>query len=234
MFKNKRFLFTILILMSASTMAGCSTKSSSESKKSDAETSSVKKKAHSKSKKAQDTKNKDLHKSSSVAANSSSNTNQTTTTNKSESNTSSNSTTNQTTAKKPTASWSQEKNQKLSAFMKQWQTKMGQSYQGTYDGKIADHYGYKFPQTVTSGQINGHVDIDDRPVNLTWSTNGNNGAEYQIVAAATKDSQNMDRITYLFAIHNGTPEAYYTKTTNGDIVYFLTTRMQNLKKDSKI
>lgn len=126
--------------------------------------------------------------------------------------------------------WSQEKNQQLSTFMKEWQQRMGQSYLGTYDGHIANQYGFKFPEAIKNGDIKGKVLLNDQKVDLTWSTDGNNGSSYQIVAAATTEKiKIMGMITYLFAIHNGKPEVYYTKTNNGGILYFYNTENQELQ-----
>jgi len=55
------------------------------------------------------------------------------------------------TKKITTTLWNSAKEKQLSAFMKTWQTQMGQTYEGTYDGQNPDHLGFVFPKAITSG-----------------------------------------------------------------------------------
>jgi len=113
--------------------------------------------------------------------------------------------------------WNTAKEKQLAAFMKQWQTKMGQTYVGTYDGKQPDHLGYIFPKAITSGEMAGRVSWGKRPVELSWSTNGETGKEFQIVAVATGDKNgNGFPTSYLFCLHNQRPVVFMSQTTNGD------------------
>lgn len=113
--------------------------------------------------------------------------------------------------------WNSDKNRRLSDFMSKWQTEMKQSYSGTYDGAKVAHYGLKFPDALIN-KSNVKIKLNNQPVNLTWSSNGNNGAEYQVVSAATINSNaEMGKVTYLFTLHNGKPEVYYSRTANGNV-----------------
>ncbi|MDV7718716.1 DUF4767 domain-containing protein [Pediococcus ethanolidurans] len=124
-----------------------------------------------------------------------------------------------TKTKVATTVWNQTKRQKLAKFMQTWQTEMGQTYKGTYKGEQPDHLGIIFPKALTSSELNGKVKWGSTSVHLTWSKNGENGSEYQIVEVATGGvSGTHFPTTYLFCIHNGQPVVFMTQTTNGDVL----------------
>jgi len=129
------------------------------------------------------------------------------------------------TTQATTSVWNATKTQQLSAFMGQWQAAMGQTYQGTYNGATPNHLGIVFPDAITSGQLNGRVSLGGQLVNLTWSTNGENGQAYQVVAVATGNQSKLGfPTTYLFCIHNQQPVVYMSQTTNGNIFYIQNTQ----------
>jgi len=129
-----------------------------------------------------------------------------------------------------TTLWNATKTQQLSAFMKQWQTAMGQTYQGTYDGANPNHLGFVFPYAITSGEMADRVSLGNQPVNLTWSTNGENGQAYQVVAVATGNKTKLGfPTTYLFCLHNQQPVVYMSQTTNGNIFYIQSTQNAELQ-----
>ncbi len=134
-------------------------------------------------------------------------------------------------SKAATTLWNASKEKQLSAFMKSWQAKMGQTYQGTYDGKQPNHLGYIFPKAITSGEMNNRVSWGNQPVDLSWSTNGENGKEFQIVAAATggKDGGESFPTSYLFCLHNQRPVVFMSQTTNGDTFYIQDTQNAELQ-----
>jgi len=133
--------------------------------------------------------------------------------------------------KATTTLWNASKEKQLSAFMKSWQAKMGQTYQGTYDGKQPNHLGYIFPKAITSGEMNNRVSWGNQPVDLSWSTNGENGKEFQIVAVATggKDGGESFPTSYLFCLHNQRPVVFMSQTTNGDTFYIQDTQNAELQ-----
>lgn len=127
----------------------------------------------------------------------------------------------------PATRWSADKNQKLSAFMEVWQNGMGQTYSGTYDGQTPNHYGFKFPEALTSGRIRINNDLTA----VKWTTTGEEQANWQAVAVATghpNDRPDM-LITYIFAIHNGVPTVLVTQTNNGHDLFFSPTTNPNLQ-----
>ncbi|PIO82033.1 DUF4767 domain-containing protein [Pediococcus damnosus] len=116
-----------------------------------------------------------------------------------------------------TTIWNKTKEQKLAKFMQTWQSEMGQTYKGTYNGEKPNHLGYVFPDVIKNGQLDGKVKWGSRKINLTWSTNGENGNEFQIVAVATGGKPGTNFPTsYLFCIHNKRPVVLMTQTTNGN------------------
>lgn len=136
-----------------------------------------------------------------------------------------------TKTKKATSTlWNTSKEKQLSAFMASWQTKMGQTYQGTYDGKQPNHLGYIFPKAITSGEMNNRVSWGNQPIDLSWSTNGENGKEFQIVAVATggKGGEGFPT-SYLFCLHNQRPVVFMSQTTNGDTFYIQDTQNAELQ-----
>ena len=132
--------------------------------------------------------------------------------------------------KTATTLWNASKEKQLSIFMQSWQTKMGQTYEGTYDGKQPDHLGYIFPKAITSGEMNNRVSWGNQPVDLSWSTNGENGKAFQIVAVATGNKNgNGYPTSYLFCLHNQRPVVFMSETTNGDTFYIQDTQNAELQ-----
>lgn len=129
--------------------------------------------------------------------------------------------------------WSTAKNQELSKFMASWQTKMRQSYQGTYDGKNPNHYGFIFPKSFSDAHFKDKIRINNQPVALSWWAAANSAqSTYRVVAVATdpRPDKLMQLITYFFIDHQGKPEVYYSMTTNGGILYLFPTENIELKQ----
>jgi len=146
---------------------------------------------------------------------------------------SSNQATNSNTSTKSqvvTTLWNTTKRAKLSKFMASWQSQMGQTYVGTYDGKIPNHLGYKFPTVFENGQLKGRVVWGQQSVELSWSKTGENGSALQVVAVATGGKSDAQfPTTYFFCIHNGRPAVLMTQTTNGDQMYIEDTQNSALQ-----
>lgn len=118
---------------------------------------------------------------------------------------------------------------------------MKQVFVGTYDGSKPDHLGYVFPDAITDPTEGEHFMLNNAPVTFTWSETGKQISANQVVAAATghKDSAYQSEeekaaddwpITYLFAVLNGRPVVLYSKTTNGNAMYFAPTQNAALQK----
>ncbi|BDR57991.1 DUF4767 domain-containing protein [Xylocopilactobacillus apicola] len=232
--KFKGALTSLMLLGALTTAVGCSSKSSAESKSSSQSSSSTKKsvkKTSSKKKKAAAKKSSEVPKEASASSEPSQVNPSEAQTTQAQSAAVTQVATSQPASQpvratpvekaqpqKSSALWSDEKNQRLSAFMKKWQAEMGQTYVATYDGQEVNHYGFIFPADINNQNLRERVTLNGQPINLTWSNNGNNGSEYQVVAAAIRQPVSMHMITYLFTLHNGKPAVYYTPTTNGGIL----------------
>lgn len=126
--------------------------------------------------------------------------------------------------------WNKTKEQKLAKFMQTWQSEMGQTYKETYNGDKPDHMGFVFPDVIKDGKLNGKVKWGNRKINLTWSNNGENGNEFQIVEVATGGKSGTGfPTTYLFCLHNNRPVVFMTQTTNGGILYLQDTQNAELQ-----
>lgn len=113
--------------------------------------------------------------------------------------------------------WNNDKNQELSAFMQQWQTKMSQSYLGTYDGKKPSYRDNVFPDVLINGQLQDKVNWGALPIALQWSPKGDKQGEYQVVAVASENTTLAE--TYFFTIHNGHPLVFEASKDKGDLIY---------------
>lgn len=122
------------------------------------------------------------------------------------------------TSKANATVWNQTKTRQLARFMANWQSQMKQSYQGTYNDEKPDHLGNVFPKALKDGGLNGHVKWGEQTVNLTWSTNGENGNAFQVVAVATGGGKQRKSFptTYFFCLYNQQPVVFMTQTTNGN------------------
>lgn len=119
-----------------------------------------------------------------------------------------------------TTVWNATKRQQLATFMHGWQRKMGQNYQGTYDGQVPNHLGFKFPAAIKNGSLNGRLKWGSQKISVSWSTTGTSSAAYQVLEVATGGKPNEEwPTTYLFCLHQQRPVVLMTQTTNGDTLY---------------
>ena len=113
--------------------------------------------------------------------------------------------------------WNTGKQAALSTFMAAWQREMGQSYVGTYDDKVPDHLGFRFPEAFSDNNLAGRIKWGSQSVDLKWSKDGEDKSAFQVVAVATGGKANAQYpITYFFCLHHRRPVVFVTQTTNGD------------------
>ncbi|WP_308399597.1 DUF4767 domain-containing protein [Weissella thailandensis] len=130
--------------------------------------------------------------------------------------------------------WTAAKQADLSTFMAQWQEKMNQRYEGTYDGQIVDHLGFKLPEQIQNGEMRGKIELNEAIANVVWDPNGNKQGDYQVVAAASGTIPGqMYPTTYLFMLDHGQPVVYMTQTSNGDVLSFTPTANTELQSGFK-
>lgn len=135
-------------------------------------------------------------------------------------------------AKETTVSsgWTTAKQAELSTFMAQWQSKMGQQYDGTYDDKTVDHLGFKLAEQIQNGDMDGKIELNGERANVVWDADGNTPGDYQAVAAASGTIPGqMYPTTYLFMLDHGQPIVYMTQTSNGDVLSFTPTANTDLQ-----
>lgn len=126
--------------------------------------------------------------------------------------------------------WNATKQAELSSFMAQWQAKMHQQYQGTYDSQTVDHLGIKFPEQIQNGELQGKIEINGAITDVVWDADGKTQGDYQAVAVASGTIPGqMYPTTYLFMINHGQPIVYMTKTTNGNVLSFTPTANTELQ-----
>ncbi|CAM4290518.1 DUF4767 domain-containing protein [Weissella hellenica] len=126
--------------------------------------------------------------------------------------------------------WNATKQAELSSFMAQWQAKMHQQYQGTYDSQSVEHLGIKFPEQIQNGELQGRIELNGAITNVVWDADGKTPGDYQAVAVASGTIPGqMYPTTYLFMLNHGQPIVYMTKTTNGNILSFTPTANTELQ-----
>ncbi|MDE3281468.1 DUF4767 domain-containing protein [Lacticaseibacillus parahuelsenbergensis] len=125
--------------------------------------------------------------------------------------------------------WSPEKNTKLTAFMKDWQSNMGQSFKGTYASESITRLGEVFPGSLETQKTEL---VFDSFATLKWSTTGESNADYTVVAAAEGGKPNVVwPMLYLFVITKDNHAlVLQTQTTNGDYLHFYETQNTMLQQ----
>lgn len=128
--------------------------------------------------------------------------------------------------------WTVKQDTELSKFMASWQKSMGQSFEGTYDGRAVDYLGIKYPEAIEGTWRNDVV--YDQNEQLTWyqANSVANSSRFQAVAAAVggKASQQWPML-YLFALDtkDNSPVVLNSQTTNGGVLWFYETANPALK-----
>lgn len=113
--------------------------------------------------------------------------------------------------------WNTGKQAALSTFMAAWQREMGQTYVGTYDDKVPDHLGFRFPEAFSDSSLASRIKWGSQSVDLKWSKDGEDSSAFQVVAVATGGKADAQYpITYFFCLHNRRPVVFVTQTTNGN------------------
>lgn len=125
-----------------------------------------------------------------------------------------------------------EQDAKLAKFMGAWQKSMGQSYVGTYEGKVADYLGIVYPDVIESTTRNDVV--YDQNEQLTWyhSDASMGNARFVVVAAAVGGKGGSSwPMLYLFALdtQDNSPVVLVSQTTNGGVLWFYETANTELK-----
>ena len=112
--------------------------------------------------------------------------------------------------------WNANKSAQLAAFMSDWGPKMNQEYKSYTPESNVNYYGAQYPDELSKN----NTAVDDSPVSIEWSGNGEGNKDYAVVAVYSDAEQGrtpgvMDSHLYLFTIHNGQAVALVTMQNQG-------------------
>lgn len=110
------------------------------------------------------------------------------------------------------ALWDSKRDAQLTAFIKQWEQTMGQSYD-KYDGKTPlETLSGTFPADLGNESVNGQTNV------LGWSPDGLGNNTYNVVAIYNYVGTELplpNHIAYFFAFHDGQPVVIVDQSRDG-------------------
>ncbi|MBO0430785.1 DUF4767 domain-containing protein [Enterococcus sp. DIV0660C] len=129
--------------------------------------------------------------------------------------------------------WSKAKAQQLNTFMASWGETMKQSYKEYGPGNNVNLYGLQLPDTVLANTNGWQATVNNVPITLTWSENGE-AASYALVAVYSdaETQASLAKHVYFFTIDAGVPKVLVTSQNQGNpdnYLYFKETENQQLK-----
>lgn len=128
--------------------------------------------------------------------------------------------------------WDVSKSAERATFMQSWGQEMGQQYRSYDDHVQANYYGLQVPQDIFDGKWT--TVINQTPVSVEWSENGEGQADFQIVAIYS----DIDHATpagghlYFFGFQQKQPKVLITQQNQGNqnnYLYFKETANESLK-----
>lgn len=130
--------------------------------------------------------------------------------------------------------WNQEKDQELNTFMDSWGKTMNQTYKQYSPNNNVDLYGLKLPDKVLDNKNGWQAVVDDVPIKIQWSENGEGAIDYSLVAVySDADTQPyLEKHVYFFTFVSGIPKVLMTKQNQGNennYLYFKETENKELK-----
>lgn len=147
----------------------------------------------------------------------------------------SNTSTNTAQANQPVkSSWDTSKSADLATFMQSWGQEMGQQYRSYDDHVQANYYGLQVPQDILDGKWT--TVINQTPVSVEWTENGEGTADFQIVAIYS----DIDHATsagghlYFFGFQQEQLKVLVTQQNQGNqnnYLYFKETENEKLKNE---
>jgi uncharacterized protein YceK len=143
-------------------------------------------------------------------------------------------TTQSTPATQPvkTTLWSTTKSAELASFMSSWGQEMGQQYQSYDNQSQVDYYGLQVPKSILDGEWT--MVIDQTPVSVEWTDNGEGEADFQLVAVYSdiNDVASTAGHLYFFGFQQEQPKVFITQQNQGNpnnYLYFKETENSELK-----
>ncbi|MDA3965835.1 DUF4767 domain-containing protein [Enterococcus thailandicus] len=130
--------------------------------------------------------------------------------------------------------WSEAKAQQLNTFMASWGQTMKQSYKEYGPSNNVNLYGLQLPDTVLANTNGWQATVNNVPITLTWSENGEANAGYALVAVYSdvETQASLAKHVYFFTIDAGVPKVLVTSQNQGNpdnYLYFKETENQQLK-----
>lgn len=115
-----------------------------------------------------------------------------------------------------TSLWNPEKDAKLNNFMMSWGPTMDQEYKQYNEKTNVDLYGVMLPAAILSNEWT--MAVNESPVSVEWSDNGEGNADYQLVAVYSdaETQPYLAKHVYFFVFHNGQPEVLITQQNQGN------------------
>lgn len=129
--------------------------------------------------------------------------------------------------------WSSNQDKQLADFMSDWQTSMGQSFKGTYDGTSINHLGFVYPDDIKEAPQTAYV--YNQKEQLTWYQ-GQGSGRFVVYAAASGGNPGVTKMSvpmlYLFALDtkDNSPVVLVSQTTNGQYLWFYETENPQLRR----
>lgn len=131
--------------------------------------------------------------------------------------------------------WNPEKARELNQFVIEWGKTMKQTYREYTPEQNVDLYGLQLPRTVLTGKDGWQAVVNETPIELTWSEDGQtSGNEYALVAVfSDADTQpEFGKHVYFFTIVSGEPKVLFTSQNQGNpnnYLYFKETDNKELR-----
>ena len=116
--------------------------------------------------------------------------------------------------------WDARKTGELQAFMKNWESVMGQSYNEYRPSNNVNYYGMQLPDDVLGASKRNPIAVNDTIVSAEWSDSGESASEYSIVsvysdAQTTHKPSAADRHIYFFGFRGNQPVVLVSMQNQG-------------------
>ncbi|HCM87615.1 MULTISPECIES: DUF4767 domain-containing protein [Enterococcus] len=115
--------------------------------------------------------------------------------------------------------WDARKTGELQAFMKNWESVMGQSYNEYRPSNNVNYYGMQLPDDVLGASKRNPIAVNDTIVSAEWSDSGESASEYSIVSvysdAQTAQNPSAGRHIYFFGFRGNQPVVLVSMQNQG-------------------
>lgn len=115
--------------------------------------------------------------------------------------------------------WDARKTGELQAFMKNWESVMGQSYNEYRPSNNVNYYGMQLPDDVLGASKRSPMAVNDTIVSAEWSDSGESASEYSIVSvysdAQTTPNPSAGRHIYFFGFRGNQPVVLVSMQNQG-------------------